>query len=176
VADIVELSAYESRSADFGYIASQRGIALPEFGRFTITAAVLSLRVRPARWLLLSAPGPSGGAAAAWQARAVGSAAVVDLSSALSAFVLSGTEARALLARGCRLDLDPGVFRPGCAAATIMAQVSVVLAALPAAILLLSPRSTARHLREWLMATGRPFALTPASNLSVSDICGERSI
>jgi hypothetical protein len=57
-----------------------------------------------------------------------------------------------------------------------MAQVSVVLAALPAAILLLSPRSTARHLREWLMATGRPFALTPASNLSLSDICGERSI
>ena len=123
--------------------------------------SLLVLSVRPGRWLFISPLSAAGAAAQHWSATAGGQGTVVDLSSALSCVLLCGARAREVLARGCRLDLDPALFVPGCAAATLMAQVAVTLAALPAGMLLLSPASTARHFREWLIATARPFGIAP---------------
>jgi sarcosine oxidase subunit gamma len=147
---------------------------LPPLGRVARSSHHMSLSVRPERWLLLSPPTAPGEAAKKWAARCAGCAAVIDLSSALTAFELSSGTARGgaqaedasagsreLLARGCRLDLDPAAFPEGHAAATIMAQVSVILANLGSAFLLLTPSTTARHFGEWLRATGRPFGLEP---------------
>jgi sarcosine oxidase subunit gamma len=172
--DVIELSAYEGRGAELGRIAATHGAPLPPFGRSTAAQARLSLCVRPERWLLLSAPATA--AAHTWQSLCSGQAAVVELSSALSAFLLAGVAARTVLTRGCRLDLDPEVFRPGHAAATIMAQVSVTLAALPAGVLLLTPASTARHFREWLAAAAAPFALAPYTEMSFPELCGDESL
>jgi sarcosine oxidase subunit gamma len=174
--DVIELSAYEGRGAELGRIAAAHGAPLPPFGRSTAAQARLSLSVRPERWLLLSAPAAPAAAAHTWQSLCRGQAAVVELSSALSAFLLAGAAARTALTRGCRLDLDPEVFRPGYAAATIMAQVSVILAALPAGVLLLTPASTARHFREWLAAAAAPFALAPYTEMSFSELCGDESL
>ncbi len=149
------------------------GAALPPFGRVTIAAGHISLCVRPGRWLLLSAPAAPGAAALTWQGLCRDVAAVVELSSGLSALLVAGTAARTVLTRGCRLDLDPQVFRAGHAAATIMAQVSVALTALPAGVLLLTPASTARHLREWLVAAAAPFVLAPYGEMSFSELCGD---
>jgi sarcosine oxidase subunit gamma len=132
--------------------------------------------VRPERWLLLSAPAAPAAAAHTWQSLCSGQAAVVELSSALSALLLGGVAARTVLTRGCRLDLDPEVFPPGHAAATIMAQVSVIVAALPAGVLLLTPASTARHFREWLTAVAAPFALAPYTEMSFPELCGDESL
>ena len=132
--------------------------------------------MRPERWLLLSAPGAPAAAAHTWQSLCSGQAAVVELSSALSAFLLAGVAARTVLTRGCRLDLDPELFRHGHAAATIMAQVSVILAALPAGVLLLTPASTAQHFREWLAAAAAPFALAPYTEMSFAELCGDESL
>ena len=117
----------------------------------------MSLSVRPDRWLLLSPPSAPGEAAKKWATRCAGCAATVDLSSAFAAFELSGNSAREMLARGCRLDLDPAAFPEGHAAATIMAQVSVILANLGPAFLLLTPSTTARHFDEWLRCDGPAF-------------------
>jgi len=174
--DVIELSAYEGRGAELGRIAAAHGAPLPPFGRSTAARARLSLSVRPERWLLLSAPGAPAAAAHTWPSLCSGQAAVVELSSALSAFLLAGVAARTVLTRGCRLDLDPEVFRPGHAAATIMAQVSVTLAALPAGVLLLTPASTARHFREWLAAAAAPFAPAPYTEMSFAELCGDESL
>jgi sarcosine oxidase subunit gamma len=174
--DVIELSAYEGRGAELGRIAAAHGAPLPPFGRSTAAQARLSLSVRPERWLLLSAPGAPAAAAHMWQSLCSGQAAVVELSSALSAFLLAGVAARTVLTRGCRLDLDPEVFSRGHAAATIMAQVSVILAALPAGVLLLTPASTARHFRKWLAAAAAPFAPAPYTEMSFAELCGDESL
>jgi sarcosine oxidase subunit gamma len=158
-AQVLEVAALRGAQGALEDLARSQGEALPGPGEAHCRAPRLSLCVRPQRWLLLQ---PADAADApertrAWQDGCRGLAAAVDVSSALSVFLLSGVPVREVLARGCRLDLHPREFRPGMAASTIMAQVPVILAALPGGMLLLSPSSTAQHLREWLEATARPF-------------------
>ncbi len=162
--DVTELAALRNRAAELEAIAARRGLRLPPNGHVVTTADLVALAVRPQRWLLLSAPAAPGAAAATWQALCADTAAAVDLSSGITALHLAGPSARDALARGCRLDLAAESFPPGRAAATMMAQVSTILAALPSGILILTPASTARHLREWLVATARPFGLAPPAD------------
>lgn len=159
--DIVEIAAQRERADDVGAIARRLGLELPQLGRVALSSNHMSLSVRPDRWLLLTPPAAPGEAAQKWATRCTGCAAAIDLSSALTAFELSGDAVREMLARGCRLDLDPGAFPEGHAASTVMAQVSVILANLGPAMLLLTPSTTARHFEEWLRSTGRPFGLEP---------------
>ncbi len=169
--DVVELSTYALAAAD----ARRRvaGVELAPFGHVSRAAGHLVLSVRPGRWLLLTARAAPGATAARWAAACAGQGAVADLSSALTVLVLAGPRLLEALARGCRLDLAPDEFRSGQAAATIMAQVAVTLAMLPDCLLLLSPSSTAQHLREWLAATAEPFGLMSVAGVSFTDVCGE---
>jgi sarcosine oxidase, subunit gamma len=169
-ADVVELVARRERATLLTDIARRQGCVLPARGRIQRGAATLVVAARPERWLVLSAPAACGERAAMWQSACTGCAAVVDLSSALAAWQLSGAAAAQLLARGCRLDLEGGAFPPGSAAATLIAQVSVVLAALDSGFLLLTPASTARHVREWLLASGAPFGLQCGAGVTVAQL------
>jgi heterotetrameric sarcosine oxidase gamma subunit len=173
-ADIIELAALRERTQVVKALAARRGLAFPATGRVSIGRDTLVLCVRPDRWLLLSAPASHGAALASWRGACEGCAAVVEHSSALTTFQLSGPAVPEVLARGCRLDLHPDVFAPGCAAATHMAQVSVLLAALPGGWLLLTPATTARHFGEWLSATAGPFGFLAAAGVTVADLFGER--
>ena len=172
-ADIVELSTFVLGGAD----ARRRvaGLDLPPVGRCVVTVEQLALSTRPGRWLLLSARAAAGVAAERWVRACAGQGAVVELSSALTPLLLGGPRAREVLSRGCRLDLAPEVFQIGCAAATIMAQVSVFLAAVPGGLLLLTPASTAQHLGEWLAASAAPFGLALRPKVSLPELCGEGS-
>jgi heterotetrameric sarcosine oxidase gamma subunit len=158
-AEIIEVAALRSGATAAQRFGTGCGEPLPAFGRVTLGSHQLALSVRPARWLLVDpdASDVPSARAARWRAGCTASAVVTELSSALCAFTVTGIQAREMLARGCRLDLDPQVFPPGSAAATVMAQVPVILAALPHAMLLLTPASTAAHFGEWLDATARPF-------------------
>jgi heterotetrameric sarcosine oxidase gamma subunit len=168
--DIVELAAFRARASELSGIARGLGLELAAPGRVAVGSGLLSLSVRPGRWLLLLPPDSPGAQAARWQTACAGVAAVVDHSSGLVALHLTGGPLREVLSRGCRLDLDPQAFPPGRAAATIMAQVSVILARLPAALVLLTPVSTARHVSEWLTAAGRPFGLEPGADVTVAEL------
>ncbi len=169
--DVVELSTYALAAPD----ARRRvaGVELAAFGHVGKGAGHLVLSVRPGRWLLITTTAAAGATAAGWAAAVAGQGAVVDLSSALTVLVLAGPRLREALARGCRLDLAPEEFQSGRAAATIMAQVAVTLAMLPDCLLLLTPSSTAQHLREWLAATAAPFGLMSVSGVSFTDVFGE---
>jgi heterotetrameric sarcosine oxidase gamma subunit len=172
--DIVELAALRGRARELESLAGQRGLALPRLGRAMGSTDQLTLCVRPARWLLLARCASPGATASAWQAACAGFGTAVDLSCGLTALHLAGPSAREVLVRGCRLDLDPRAFPVGAAAATLIAQVSGILASLSSGLLLLTPSSTARHLREWLAATARPFGFAPRSDRSMAALCGDQ--
>jgi len=174
-ADVVELAAFAGRTPEIEELAAGCGVRLAGLGRIAVGAAGLSLSVRPARWLLLSPPAAPGSAAGRWQQDLAARGAAVDLSSGLAAFLLGGPALRHMLARACRLDLEADAFPPGRAAATIMLQVPVTLAAPGARMLLLTPATTARHLHEWLTSASRPFGLAMAGEMSVDQLCGARS-
>ena len=174
-ADIVELAAFRQRAGELAALTAGRSITLASPGGVAADSRGLSLSVRPERWLLFSAPASPGSSAAHWQEAAGGRAAVTDLSSALVAFFLRGRAVDQMLARACRLDLDAGAFPVGRAAATIMVQVPAILARLTAGMLLLTPATTAQHLREWLAETSRPFGLAQVPDATVSGMCGESS-
>ena len=174
-ADIIEIAALHGRAPELENIAGARGLELPVLGRVGRATDQLALCVRPARWLLLAPPAHSGATAELWQAACARVGAAIDLSSGLAAWHLGGPQVRDVLARACRLDLDPQVFPPGSAAATVMAQVAVILAVLPSGLLLLTPTSTARHLREWLASTARPFGLTPRADVTVAVLSGDET-
>jgi len=170
--DIVELGAYRGRAHELAAMAREQGVTLPEFGRIAAQLSRVSLCVRPQRWLLLTPRAAPGAAAADWQRHCAGAGAAVDLSSGLAALYLQGRAVRDVLARGCRLDLDPGVFTAGQAAATIVAQVSIILAALGPGYLLLTPATTALHLNEWLESAARAFGPPAHTQPSLADLIG----
>ena len=171
--DVVEVAAQSGRGADLERVAAGRGTILPAFGRALLAADRAAICLRPARWLLLSPPAPPGDCAAAWAAACAGVGAAVDLSSGLVALHLAGPAVREVLARGCRLDLDPSMFPPGRAAATIMAQVSAMLVATRAGVLLLTPSSTARHFAEWLEHTAAPFGCERHAACGLARLSGD---
>jgi heterotetrameric sarcosine oxidase gamma subunit len=172
-ADILELAAFGGAAPELVRRGGEAGWALPPLGRVSAAPAGLALAVRPERWLMVLAPHARGTSATRWQGLLGTSGAVVELSAGLAALCLAGASAREVLKRGCRLDLDPEVFAEGSAAATQMAQVGVTLAALPGGLLLLTPASTARHLREWLMHAGRAFGIAAVSDVTVAAVLGD---
>lgn len=172
-ADIIELAAFRGRADELVRIAGAQGRQLPAMGRIVSGADHMTLCVRPQRWLLLCAPASPGANAAHWQAACAGVGAAIDLSGAMQALHLAGSDVRELLVRSCRLDLAPDAFPPASAAATIMVQVPVILAALPSGVLLLTPASTARHVRDWLVSTARAFGPMASSEVSVAELTGD---
>jgi sarcosine oxidase subunit gamma len=171
--DIIELAARRAAGGALGAAVARRGLALAPLGQRRSFAAGLTLCIRPGRWLVLSRPAAPGAAALLWQQECAASGTAVDLSSALKGFYLRGEAARELLVRGCRVNLAPDAFAADGAAATLIAQVSVIVTALPQGLLLLTPATTAGHLHEWLAASGRPFALGMRGNVTVERICEE---
>ena len=174
-ADIIELAALRDRTHVLRALGARRGLVFPEFGRIGTVRETMMLCTRPERWLVLTAPGAPGAALSHWREVCTECAAPVDLSSAFTALYLAGPAVREVLARGCRLDLHGDAFPRGSAASTHMAQVAVTLAALPAGWLLLTPSSTARHLRERLAVSAGPFGLASRSGVSVATLSGEMS-
>jgi heterotetrameric sarcosine oxidase gamma subunit len=171
--DIVQIAALRDHASDVARLALGRGVQLPQLGRALVATDHLSLCVRPQRWLILVPPAPAGASAAGWQAACSGVAAVLDLSSGLSALEFSGPEARAVLARSCRIDLDPLAFPQGAACATINAQVSVIVVALASGLLLLTPTSTARHFHEWLVSASGRLGFESQSRLNLAAVSGD---
>ena len=172
-AAIVELAAHRGRTLELTASAAGHGCALPPLGRAAISAEQLALGVRPGRWLVLQPRDARATAWAQWETMCGPAGTAVDLSSGLAVLQLYGHEARAVLARSCRLDLDPKQFPTGHAAATIVAQVSTVIVARPRGMLLLTPSTTARHFCEWLLATGRPFGIGSPWDVSLSQLLAE---
>jgi len=131
----------------------------------TATAAGIRqlLWLGPDEWLVV---GPDGDAR--WIERALRSAlgappnavpgSVVDVSAARAVLELHGPAARAVLEKGCALDLHPRAFRPGHCAQTLVSRAEVIIhqTADPTYRLLVRA-SYARYLALWLLDAMREF-------------------
>ncbi|WP_314193732.1 sarcosine oxidase subunit gamma family protein [uncultured Arthrobacter sp.] len=92
---------------------------------------------------------------------ALGDAAgqVVDLSANRTTFELSGPRARAVLEKGCALDLHPRTLKPGTALNTEVGNIPVVLFKTGEESFRLFPRASfADYLGRWLLDAMREFA------------------
>ncbi|HEY4213292.1 MAG TPA: sarcosine oxidase subunit gamma family protein [Steroidobacteraceae bacterium] len=97
-------------------------------GAIQLVPDIQVLCLGPGEWLAISTTeaGPRirdrvGGELAA------GGLGMVDLTEGLGPMEVSGARAAELLSKGCGLDFDPDVFRPGTCARTRLAQVPVVI-------------------------------------------------
>jgi sarcosine oxidase subunit gamma len=86
-------------------------------------------------------------------------AAVTDLSAGRVVIEIAGPRARALLEKGCGLDLHPRAFTPGCCAQTLFARLSVIIdqTGVAPSYRLFVRRSAARWLCDWLIDAAEEF-------------------
>jgi sarcosine oxidase subunit gamma len=89
-------------------------------------------------------------------------AEVTDLSASRIIIEITGTRARALLEKGCGLDLHPRAFGPGCCAQTLFAKLPVVIDQTSAApsYRLFARRSAAHWVADWLIDAAEEFRFT----------------
>jgi sarcosine oxidase, subunit gamma len=91
--------------------------------------------------------------------------AVTDLSHGRTVLRISGRKARDVLAKGCALDLHPGVFPGGACAATSVAGVAAVLIVVDNASTydLYVPRTYGQYVWEWLYEAAAEYGHPAAS-------------
>lgn len=92
-------------------------------------------------------------------ALADGQGQVVDLSSNRTTFELAGPRSRAVLEKGCSLDLHPSVFKTGTALATEIGHIPTVLWKTAEETFRLLPRASfADFMGRWLLDAMREYA------------------
>jgi sarcosine oxidase subunit gamma len=137
------------------------GVPLPlQPNRVAVMRAVRTLWLGPDEWLI-TAPDGAVPELLSWITRAVADrrAAVTDLSDSRVVIEIAGPRARALLEKGCGLDLHPRAFTPGCCAQTLFARLPVIIDQTSAApsYRLFVRRAAARWLCDWLIDAAEEF-------------------
>lgn len=127
-ATLVQVTARKGRQAELAAaIAKALALDLPEAGRVATASDTAALWLQPGCWLI-AAPAEQRSTLPASLTQALsGIAAVVDQSHGRCIIEISGAEARAVLARLCRLDLHERAFAAGDSAATLVGHVSCLI-------------------------------------------------
>lgn len=113
----------------------------------------------PDEWLVVSQMAADRLVATLQRSVAGAHAAVVDVSANRTVLELRGTAARAVLEKGCPLDLHPRAFAPGRAVATTVARIPLVLWQVGPDSYRLLPRSSfAEYVARWLLDASQEFA------------------
>lgn len=98
---------------------------------------------------------------ALFEALGEGAGQVVDLSANRTTFELSGPRARAVLEKGCSLDLHPRIFKAGTALSTEIGGIPAILWKTADESYRIFPRASfAEFLGRWLLDAMREFAST----------------
>ena len=148
-------------------IKARTGLDLPTTPRLVSSGHLGFLWMAPGQWLA-TAEGEDGAAFAADLAQdLVGLGSVTDQSDGRTLIRVSGANVRDTLAKGCMIDLHPGVFKPGDTAITPIALLTVQLTRLPddagvAVFELAVMRSFASNLWHWLEGSAAEFGLDVA--------------
>jgi sarcosine oxidase, subunit gamma len=115
----------------------------------------------PDEWLIVAADGEAASLERAIRAARPGDPwlSVADLSQSYAALRLSGSRTRALLAKGCPLDLHPRAFGSGSCAQTILAKARVLLRAVDdgAAVEVWCRSSFTDYTVRWLIDAAAEF-------------------
>ena len=136
------------------------GTSLPNrCGSVTTADGVSVLWLSPDEFLVISEQAPTVLAAGLVEALGSGPGAVLDLSANRTTFALAGPSARAVLEKGCPLDLHPRSFAVGTAFLTLIGSVPVLLWKIADDAYRILPRSSyADFLGRWLVDAMQEFA------------------
>lgn len=141
-------------------VAAVLGAPLPEAaGEVTGTGANHALWLGPDEWLVVT--GTDAVALADQLAAAVGEepGLALDVSANRTVLELTGPQARAVLEKGCPVDLHPRSFGPGSAVSTTLARVPVLLWQTGGESYRLLPRSSfADYVARWVLDAMVEFA------------------
>ena len=108
-------------------VRSTTGLELPDGPNRVSNDGFALIGTGPGQWLAV-VEGKSGLALLARLAAALkGFATLVDQSDGKAVLRISGPRARAVLAKGCSLDLHPSVFKPGSAGTTPVSLIDCVI-------------------------------------------------
>lgn len=133
------------------------GLELPGPGLAATAGDVTALWIQPRAWMLV-APQAGEGALLRRAAPLAAEAALIDQSHGRTTFGIAGGSARAVLAKGCRIDLHPRAFGPGRVAATVVAHIHALLHQTAAnAFELTVASSLAAHGFEWLQSAAAEY-------------------
>ena len=124
-------------------------------------ADYLALPLAPKQWMLISEGGNDGSFSQSIREYIGEFGYVSEQSHARAVLRVSGTHARKLLSKGCRLDLHPQVMSAGACASTTIAHVGILLHQVndtPAYDLLVYS-GFARYFWEWLEESAAEFGL-----------------
>jgi heterotetrameric sarcosine oxidase gamma subunit len=123
------------------------------------------LQVGPGRWLVVDRRDQLEGLTASLAGAADSGFVVTDLSQARTVLRIAGRKARDVLAKGCALDLHPGVFPVGSCAATSIAGLAAVLVAVngvPTYDLQVA-RTYGQYIWEWICEAAAEYGYIAAS-------------
>ena len=151
--DIVQVMGTEATVRDIA------GLALPKPGRAEIAGNAMAVWIQPSSWLVIRPRGTEGSLARTLADASGGAVAVVDQSHGRAVLRLSGTDARDVLAKGCRLDLHPRAFSAGSAATTTIDHITVTIVQIDAAPTydLVLPANFAEAFLDWLRMSAAEF-------------------
>jgi heterotetrameric sarcosine oxidase gamma subunit len=127
--------------------------------------ALSPLQVGPERWLVVDRRDRLESLAASLDGAMGVGFAVTDLSQARTVLRIAGARARDVLAKGCALDLDPGIFPIGSCAATSVAGLAAVLVAVddvPTYDLHVA-RTYGQYVWEWVLEAAAEYGYSVAS-------------
>lgn len=127
-------------------------LSLPRRAGATLTGAIRVLCLAPGEWLLITNTSAAELRTQLQPHLLQQGLTFTDWSDAFATFVVEGSLARTLLAKGCGLDLDPKCFPEGRCARTRFAQLPVILECLgESRFELAAARSYSNYLHEWLI-------------------------
>lgn len=143
-----------------GAVEGVLGVALPRtVGEVTSHGQHSVLWLGPDEWLVVSQMAAEVLVPALTEGVAGAHAAIVDVSANRTVLELQGAAARAVLEKGCPVDLHPRAFGPGHAVSTTLARIPVLLWQVgPQAYRLLPRVSFADYVARWLLDAGQEFA------------------
>jgi len=125
---LVQLAA--RRGQDDALAAAMRaafGLELPLPGHAAVAGELTALWIQPATWLLMVPTSEPGSLARSVKQACQEAGSVVDQTQGRAVLELAGSASREILARICRIDLHPRVFRAGRVAATAVAELDGLL-------------------------------------------------
>jgi methylglutamate dehydrogenase subunit D len=96
-------------------------------GRASRTPTGTALWLAPGAWMIVADKQEDGALYQSLRPQLQDLAAVIDQGHGRAVLRLAGPRARDVLAKGCRLDLHPRVFRPQMCALTMIAHIAVLL-------------------------------------------------
>ncbi|MHC5905948.1 sarcosine oxidase subunit gamma [Streptomyces sp. S6] len=136
------------------------GTPLPrQCGRTTTAGVHTATWAGPDEWLVVSTAEPADLTTELKEALGADPGSVVDVSANRTTLELTGPSARAVLEKGCPLDLHPRVFTPGRALSTTVGPVPVLLWQTGETAYRLFPRASfADYLGRWLIDAMTEFA------------------